>query len=355
MPSAHPCADAPLGQTYGYNAMSYSATTGQALKRPQKFSETWATYAELGILAVLIILFSAINPSTFPTVVNFNTILNNAAIPIIVGVGATFVVLMGRIDLSVEGIMGAASLLFVIMSANSRGTTDYGILAYPTAILLGAALGVATGLIHTLLKVPSFIVSLGIWYVGLGIANELFGLEMIPFLSNEAAVAWPVQTPLGAPNSFIVALVVVGLAWLVQTYTKLGRYPFAIGNNEHVARVNGIPVARYCIYIFALAGACSALAGILGSLALGAGAANIGAGTLFLTLAAVVIGGTPLSGGKGGVLRTLVGVLILSTLYNGLILSGVDPSIQSGVSGLVLICAIIVAGWSQREKLRVVK
>lgn len=335
--------------------MSHSAAAGQAFQRSQKFSDIWATYAELGILAALIILFSVINPATFPTIINFNTILNNAAIPLIVGVGATFIVLTGRIDLSVEGIMGAASLLFVITSANSRGTTDYGILAYPAAILLGAGLGAVTGLVHTQLKVPSFIVSLGIWYVGLGIANELFGLEMIPFLSNEAAVAWPVKTPLGAPNSFVVAIVVVGLAWLLQTYTKLGRYPYAIGNNEHVARVNGIPVARYCIYLFAIAGGCSALAGIMGSLALGAGTANVGAGTLFLTLAAVVIGGTPLSGGKGGVLRTLVGVLILSTLYNGLILSGVDPSIQSGVSGLVLICAIIVAGWSQRQKLRVVK
>jgi ribose transport system permease protein len=131
--------------------------------------------------------------------------------------------------------------------------------------------------------------------------------------------------------------------------------PYAIGNNEGVALLAGIPVARYCIYAFAIAGACSALAGVIASMSLGAGAANVGVGMVFFTLAAVVIGGTPLSAGKGGVLRTLIGVLVLSTLYNGLILSGVAPSLQSGVSGLVLVSAAIAAGWSQRDHLRVVK
>lgn len=335
--------------------MSDIASSASAARAPRSHRALWETYAEIGILAVLVVVFSLLNPSSFLTLTNLNTILNNAAIPAVIGVGATFVVLMGRIDLSVEGIMGAAGMAFVLMSANSRGTADYGIIAYPAAVLLGGLLGALTGLIHTRLRVPSFIVSLGMWYVGLGIANQLFGLEMIPFLSNEAAVAWPTQTPLGIPNSFVLALIVVALGFFIQTYTKLGRFPFAIGNNEHIAQVNGVPVARYTVLIFALAGLCSGLAGVMGSLALGAGAANVGTGSLFLTLAAIVIGGTPLSGGKGGVLRTLTGVLILSTLYNGLILSGVDPSVQSGVSGLILIGAVIAAGWSHRERLRIVK
>ena len=311
--------------------------------------------AEIAILLALILLFSALNPGAFPTVTNLNTILNNAAIPAVIGVGSSFVVLTGRIDLSIEGVMGAAGMIFVLLSANSRGTTDLGWLAYVLALGAGGIIGAATGLIHAWLKVPSFIVSLGIWYVGLGIAAVLFGYDMIPFLSNDAAVAWPSQTPLGVPNSFILALVVVALGFAVERYTRLGRFAYAIGNNEAVARVTGIPVARCVVILFALAGVCSALAGVMGSLALGAGAANVGVGMLFLTLAAMVIGGTPLSGGKGGVVRTLVGVLILSTLYNGLILAGVDPSIQSGVSGLVLVAAVITAGWSQRNRLRVFK
>ena len=311
--------------------------------------------AEVAILLGLILLFSAINPQAFPTLTNLNTILNNAAIPAVIGVGASFVVLTGRIDLSVEGVMGAAGMVFVLLSANSRETADLGWLAYPVALAAGGLIGTATGLIHVAARVPSFIVSLGMWYVGLGLAAVLFGYDMIPFLNNEAAVAWPTQTPLGVPNSFLLALLVVALGWLIQRYTRLGRFAFAIGNNEGVARLTGIPVAVYVLVLFALAGVCSALAGIMGSLALGAGAANVGVGMLFLTLAAIVIGGTPLSGGRGGVLRTLVGVLILSTLYNGLILVGVDPQVQAGVSGLVLVAAVVAAGWGQRDRLRVFK
>lgn len=314
-----------------------------------------SSLAEVGVLVALVAVFSALNPTAFPTWTNLNTILNNAAIPIVVGVGATFVVLTGRIDLSVEGIMGAAGIAFVLLSANSRGTADFGVFAYPAAIGLGAALGLVTGLVHVRLGVPTFIVSLGMWYVGLGIAATLFGLDMIPFLSNAAAVAWPTQTPLGAPNSFLLALAVACGGLFVERYTRLGRNSYAVGDDEGVAKVTGIPVARHVALVFALAGGCSALAGVMGSLALGAGSATIGVGTLFLTLAAIVIGGTPLSGGRGGVMRTTLGVLILATLTNGLILAGVDPAVQSGVSGAILIGAVIAAGWAHRGRLRVVK
>lgn len=332
---------------------SMTGTGGTATRRA---ALTWrGGLAEVAILLALIVIFSLLNPASFPTLTNLDTILNNAAIPIVVGVGASAVVLTGRIDLSVEGVMGAAGMAFVLLSANSRETADIGWLAWPAALALGAGLGALTGAIHALAKVPSFIVSLGIWYVGLGIAALLFGYEMIPFLSSEAIVAWPTQSPLGLPNSFLLALVVVALGWFLESNTRLGRAAYAIGNNEAVARMTGIPVTRFVIILFAFAGACSALAGIMGSLALGAGAANVGVGMLFLTLAAIVIGGTPLGGGRGGALRTVMGVLILSTLYNGLILAGVDPQVQSGVSGLVLVVAVIAAGWSQRAKLRVSK
>jgi ribose transport system permease protein len=333
-----------------------ASMTGTGGTATRSAALTWrGGLAEVAILLALIVIFSLLNPASFPTLTNLDTILNNAAIPIVVGVGASAVVLTGRIDLSVEGVMGAAGMAFVLLSANSRETADIGWLAWPAALALGAGLGALTGAIHALAKVPSFIVSLGIWYVGLGIAALLFGYEMIPFLSSQAIVAWPTQSPLGLPNSFLLALVVVALGWFLESNTRLGRAAYAIGNNEAVARMTGIPVTRFVIILFAFAGACSALAGIMGSLALGAGAANVGVGMLFLTLAAIVIGGTPLGGGRGGALRTVMGVLILSTLYNGLILAGVDPQVQSGVSGLVLVVAVIAAGWSQRAKLRVSK
>ena len=114
-------------------------------------------------------------------------------------------------------------------------------------------------------------------------------------------------------------------------------------------------MARVKVINFVGAAGCSAFAGVLASIQIGAGSATVGIGSLFLTIAAVVIGGTALSGGKGGILRSALGVLLLTTLNNGLILSGVSPNIQSGVSGAVLIAAIIAAAWPYRGRLRVSK
>jgi ribose transport system permease protein len=310
---------------------------------------------ELAAFVVLIIVFTALNPDTFPTTANFRTILDQAALPLIIGVGATLVIVMGSIDLSVEGVMGAAGMTYVLLSANSRNSTDLGVLAIPIALLVGIGLGLLSGLIHTRVKVPSFIVTLGVWFVGLGVATLLFGQAEIPFLSSEKAVAWPSNLSLGLPNAFLLAVAVLALGVFVTRFTRFGRFAYAIGNNELIARDIGVPVARYKLYVFVAAATASALAGIVGSLQLGAGSATLGTGTLFLTIAAVVIGGTSLGGGRGGIMRTALGVLLLTTLNNGLILSGVSPNIQSAVSGAVLVLAISVAAWPQRDRLRVVK
>ena len=313
------------------------------------------TLGELGALVVLIVIFTVLNPEIFLSIGNIRTILDQAAIPLIVGVGATLVILMGSIDLSVEGVMGAAGMTFILLTANSRDSADLGFLSLVIGVLGGAVLGLCTGLIHTRLKVPSFIVTLGIWFVGLGFATLLFGTEAIPFLPDGGFKSFPSTLTVGLPNSILLAAVVVLIGWVVTRFTRLGRFAYAIGNNEDIARSNGIPVGRQKILIFTAAGACSALGGILATMQLGAGSATVGGGTLFLTIAAVVIGGTSLAGGKGGVMRTTLGVLLLTVLNNGLILSGVSPNIKSGVSGAVLILAIIVAAWPLRSRLRIVK
>jgi ribose transport system permease protein len=316
----------------------------------------WRSLVEVGALLALVVVFSLLNPESFPTLRNLRTILDQASIPLIVGVGATLVILMGSIDLSVEGVMGAAGMTFVLLSANSRGTgLELGLAAIVLAVAVGMVFGLLNGLILTRLKVPSFIVTLGMWFVGLGVATMLFGRQAIPFLTDRQLVAWPSNLTLGLPNSFLVAALVVVLGAGVAAYTTLGRFTYAIGDNELIARDNGVRVPRFKIYVFVIAGACSALAGVLASLQIGAGSATVGVGTLFLTIAAVVIGGTALSGGKGSILRTAVGVLILVTLNNGLILSGVNPNIENAVAGAVLVVAIIFAAWPHRSRLRVVK
>jgi len=307
--------------------------------------------ALLGLVAV----FAALNPATFLSPENLRTILDQASLPLIIGVGATLVILTGSIDLSVEGVMGAAGMTFVLLTANSRGSADLGPWAIVAGIAVGVCLGLLSGLVHTRLKVPSFIVTLGVWFVGLGIATVLFGDQAIPFLPDGGIKAWPSTLTVGLPNSFLLAAAFVLAGLFVARFTRLGRFTYAIGDSEEISKGNGIPVLRYKLYVFVVAGACSAAGGVLAALKLGAGSATVGIGTLFLTIAAVVIGGTSLGGGKGGILRTAIGVLMLTVLNNGLILSGISPNIQSAVSGTVLIAAVLVATWPHRSRLRIVK
>lgn len=156
-------------------------------------------------------------------------------------------------------------------------------------------------------------------------------------------------------HSFWLAAVVVAVGLVVSRYTRLGRYTYAIGDNEQIARDNGVHVGRYKVAVFTIAGACSGLAGVLTTMQLGSAPARVGIGMLFLTIAAVVIGGTSLGGGKGGILRTTIGVLMLTVINNGLILSGVSPNVQSAVSGGVLVVAIVMAAWPHRSRLRIMK
>jgi len=310
---------------------------------------------EVIALLVLLLVFTLLNPGTFATLTNARTVLDQAALPLVVGVGATLVILMGSIDLSVEGVMGAAGMTFVLLSANSRGGESHGALALVAALAVGLLIGLLTALIHTRLRVPTFIASLGVWYIGLGVATLLYGTEGIPNFSDPATANWASRLLLGLPHSFWLAAAVVVLGLLVGRYTRLGRSAYALGADERIARDNGVRAARTKVLVFVVAGGCSALAGVLASLQLGAGSVTLGAGTLFLTIAAVVIGGTSLGGGRGGVARTALGVLLLTVLNNGLILSGVSPNIQSAVSGAVLIGAIVAAAWPHRSRLRVVK
>lgn len=310
---------------------------------------------ELIALVLLVVIFTLINPDSFLTAVNIQTILDQASTPLIIGVGATLVILLGCIDLSVEGLMSACGVAFVLLSANSRTATDLGPWAILVGVGLGAALGLANGLVHTLLKIPSFIVTLGMGFVGFGIATLLFGDAQLPFLSGAGLKDWPTEKLLGLTHSFWLAALVVALGLVVSRFTRLGRYTYAIGNNEHIARDNGVAVGRYKVAVFTIAGACSGLAGVLTTMQLGSAPARIGIGMLFLTIAAVVIGGTSLGGGKGGIFRTTVGVLMLTVINNGLIQSDVSPNVQTAVSGGVLVVAIIAASWPHRSRLRIMK
>ncbi len=306
------------------------------------------------ILALVIIVFSFINPR-FASIENLRNVLVQASVPLMLVVGATLVILMGSIDLSVQGIMGAAGMVWILMSPNARGGIDYGAWAWVVATGIGLILGLLSGVIHTLFRVPSFVVTLGTWNVGVGLATILYGDSLLPSLTSEALSQWPTRLTLGLPNSFWLASIVVLAGILLIGFTQLGRGILAIGNNEPLAVVNGVPVIPIKIAAFGIAGLLSGFAGILATMQLGSGAPGVGAGQLFTVIPAAVIAGTALSGGEGGMVRSALGVFLLILLNNGLVLAGVDPNYQSGVFGAILVIAIVAVDWPQRDRLRVAK
>jgi ribose transport system permease protein len=251
--------------------------------------------------------------------------------------------------------MSAAGMAFVLLSANSRGGVDLGFWAFAVAIGIGSVLGFINGVLFTKVKVPSFIVTLGMWYVGLGIATIMFGTDTMPFLTDDKLSTWASQLNFGLPNNFLLGALVAVLGALLLRFTSFGRVTLAVGNNEEIAKGNGLKVTRNKITIFTLAGAISGIAGIVATIQLGAVNPTVAAGNLFITIPAVVIGGTSLAGGKGGMFGTFLGVVLLTTLNNGLILAGVSPNFQSAVSGGILVLAIVATAWSQRDRLRISK
>ncbi|MBS0122826.1 ABC transporter permease [Thetidibacter halocola] len=305
-------------------------------------------------ILVLIVIFSILNPR-FGSIENLQNVLYQASVPLIVVVGATLVIQMGSIDLSVEGVMGASGMAWILLSPNTRHALDLGPWAWVIAIGLGLGLGLLSGLVHAKLKVPSFVVTLGTWYVGLGIAILLYGNGMLPSLTSEALARWPSRLSLGLPNSFWLAAVVILGGILASNYTGFGRGVLAVGNNETIARGGGMAVDRIKIAAFTVAGCLSGLAGILATMQLGSGSPDIGFGQLFTVIPAAVIAGTALGGGEGGVLRSILGVFLLIILNNGLVLAGVDPDFQSGVFGAILIVAIVAVAWPTRGALKVAK
>ena len=305
-------------------------------------------------MVVLMIIFAFLNPR-FASIENFQNILFQVAVPLIIIVGTTLVIQLGSIDLSVQGIMGAAGMAWILLSANTRNETDLGVLAWVIALAIGMGLGLLAGAIHALIKVPSFVVTLGTWYIGLGIGILLYGDEMLPSLKSDVLTAWPTKLTLGLPNAFWLAAVIVAGGVLLSRYTHFGRGVLAVGNNETIARNTGMPVNSIKIIAFTVAGFLSALAGILAVMQLGAGSPDMGSGQLFTVIPAAVIGGTALSGGEGGIMRSTLGVFLLIMLNNGLVLAGVNPNFQAGVFGAILIAAIVAVARPDRGRLKIAK
>jgi ribose transport system permease protein len=319
--------------------------------RSRKWLERLKSFAPLLALLVLSLLIGLLNPRFFDFF-NFVRIANSAAIPLVLAMGATFVILLGSVDLSVEGILALGAVVVAILVRNDMNQNSFGWTAPIFAIVAGAAIGFLNGFVHVRVRIPSFMVTLGSWFVGIGLATLILGGRNARVLDPEIR-SLALTRFFNFPLAVWVALAVLLAAWLIERFTIFGRHVLAIGGGEDLALLSGIHVNRVKVLVFTLAGAFYGIGGVLAAAQLGQGNATIGDGRLFSTITAVVVGGTSLSGGAGGVLNTLVGVLIIAVLGNGMILLGISPDIQQAVQGIIIIIA--VASSIDRQRMKFVK
>ncbi len=266
--------------------------------------------------------------------------------------GATFVILMGSIDLSVEGIVALCAVVTACLVANDTTPMDLGLYAVPVAILAGGLVGAVNGYSHVYFKIPSFMATLGIGFVCLGIATAALGGFPVRIVDSGFRTLTLGRT-FDLPHGVWLAAASVIVALIVQQRTRLGRYVYAIGTDEVTAEQCGVPVKRTRVGVFILAGLFSGLGGAMAASQLGQGHALIAEGRLFTTITAVVVGGTALTGGVGSVLNSVIGVLIVVVLSNGMVLMGIPPFFQQGVQGFLIIVAVTFA--LNRKNLQFVK
>lgn len=323
----------------------------QRVAKSVSLIERWRTWAPVVVLFMLCVIITTVSPN-FLSLGNFSRLLNSAAIPVVLTMGMTFIILMGSIDLSVEGNIAVTAVASSMLVINDYTNVAIGLAAVPIAILLGGILGLANGLLHVKLKTPSFMTTLGVGFAGVGIATAILEGATVR-VSDQVFRSLSLGRFLGMPMAVWIAALAVIIALTIQERTRLGRWLYAIGTDEMTARHAGIPIERTRIAIFTVAGLFYGLGGVLSVAQFGQGHALISQGRLFTTITAVVVGGTALSGGVGSVLNSVIGVLIVMVLTNGMVLMGIAPYVQQGVQGLLIIAAVALA--LDRSRLDVVK
>lgn len=302
--------------------------------RSRNFNSIWLPVA---VVAALVLFFSLTTESFF-TVRNMTGILGQASTLLLACLGASFVILMGSIDLSV----GAIVLLVGAVTVQILNAFGLGAEVIFFSVIVGAMLGAINGAIYSYGRIPSFVVTLGTLSVFTGAAWQLLQGRALRFSSAAFENLAIGQLIPSIPNIALFALGAWALASLAGQMTRFGRYMYIIGGGEAVARAAGIPITRYKIYAFAASGLMAGLAGALAVARLGAAGPTLGQELLLNTLAAIVVGGTSLSGGIGGVHRTLIGVAIIALLDNGLNLMGVNQYTQMVIKGAVVVVAVLI-------------
>ncbi|MEV6986336.1 ABC transporter permease [Sphaerisporangium sp. NPDC051017] len=314
-------------------------------------------------LGVLIIVFSLLSDS-FLTVDNLITMTKHVAINGILALGMLLVILKGGIDLSVGSIVGLSGVVAGELLKGVR-LSLFGVIAYPPVwavvilcIAVGAVVGTVNGILVTRLNVAPFIATLGMLYVARGAALLISGGTTYPNLAGQPSTHntgfdWiGGGRPLGLPVAIWIMVILVAVVAVLLRSTPFGRWLYATGGNERATELTGVPVKRVKTIVYMISGACAAMSGIIIASELTSAAPQAGDSFELNAIAAVVIGGAALSGGRGNVRGTLVGAFVIGFLADGLVILGVSTFWQIFIKGTVIIVAVILDQSQQRFQRR---
>jgi erythritol transport system permease protein len=312
-------------------------------------------------LAVVTLVFSLLSPE-FLTTGNLSILVKHVAINAILAIGMTFVILSGGIDLSVGSVVGFCGMVAGLLLSRGLVLQSLGVVVYPHAwfvivltLLAGMAIGAANGWVVARLGVAPFIATLGSMYIARGAALLMSDGATFPNLSGDPALGnhgfpWiGAGSAAGLPVPVWLMAALAGIAIFLASRTPFGRHVYAIGGNQRAALLSGVRVPQVRLRVYVISGFCAALVGII--IAAQLGAAHPATGTTFElnAIAAVVLGGTSLMGGRGTVGGTLIGAFVIGVLADGLVLLGVSEFWQMVVKGLVIVLAVILDQFQKRS------
>jgi len=311
----------------------------------------WFARANLGRLVqqqgalaalVLVCIFAAVRYPQFLSENNLTNVLRQNSMLGLVALGMTFVILTGGIDLSVGSILAVAGVL-------AANLADRGLLiALVAAVAFATLLGLINGLVIAKARIQPFIATLAMMIAARGLALIYTGEQSVRVgrLSQTFTELGRGKLDLGivsVPYPVLILLAAYALGWLILDYTRFGRHVYSIGDNEEAARLMGLNVDRVKLGVYALSGGLAGLAGVILASRLGTGQPVAGVGWELDAIAAVVVGGTLLTGGQGGVISTLVGVMLLGVIFNIFNLEGsISPWWQQVLRGIILLLVVIV-------------
>jgi ribose transport system permease protein len=297
----------------------------------------WQDYMVYIFFGLVLIFFAlTIGDQGFLTMQNLFNITRTTSMIVVMAVAMTFVISCGELDLSVGSTAALAAL-----TAASILQAGYGIVAAVlAAILSGLAVGLANGLLVTVVSIPSFLVTLGMMQLIRGLDMRVTYTKPIGITNDFFNSVFGSGSIGPVPSLFIWSILVAAIGHVVLRYTAFGREVLAAGGNRTAAQYSGVNTKRVKLYCFLISGAAAALAGLLYSGMMQTARYSFGTGAELAVIAATILGGTSLFGGKGSIIGTFVGALLIGTINNGLIIMGLDVSEQYMIAGAIIIVAV---------------